>query len=185
MSKSKLVQRFGDFCGGWWSDSRGGQSSKETTLDARRCFELVQMGGLSTGRQVLEGADIFPGNNAILQMLQEPRKRRFEPDWETRSREPHGTRGTVSFRRFLGNFSQRSWTSSGWTDSPNQRRGGEGATFSGDWWPCRGSSDQVPTCFVDSCGDGMLSRKQSAHNCVVHRRHWCVRPHLPEVDVNH
>ena len=42
---------------------------------AARALSLVQMGVLSAGRQALEGADIVPGNNATLQMLQDPRKR--------------------------------------------------------------------------------------------------------------
>ena len=41
-------------------------------------------------------------------------------------------------------------------------------------------------CSVDTCWDRVhrthkspnTDGRQSAHNCVVHQRHWCVRPHL-------
>ena len=94
ISRSKLVQRFDDFCAGQWTQLLSASAScdsdamvakhrkrrRQTPEDdvkrrAARALSLVQMGELSAGRQALEGADIAPGNNATLQMLQDPRKR--------------------------------------------------------------------------------------------------------------
>ena len=94
ISKSKLVLRFDDFCGGQWAGLlsasaccdadamvvRHRKRRRQSPADdvkrrAARALGLVQMGELSAGRQALEGAAIAPGNNATLQILRDPRKR--------------------------------------------------------------------------------------------------------------
>ena len=86
-----LVQRFDDFCAGQWtqllsarascdSDAMVAKHRRQMPEDdvkrrAARALSLVQMGELSAGRHALEGADVALGNNATLQMLQDPRKR--------------------------------------------------------------------------------------------------------------
>ena len=94
ISKSKVVQRFDDFCAGQWTQLLSASASCDSDAmvakhrkrlrqmpeddvkrRAARALSLVQTGELSAGRQALEGADIAPGNNATLQMLQDPRKR--------------------------------------------------------------------------------------------------------------
>ena len=92
ISRSKLVQRFDDFCAGQWTQLLSASASCDSDAmvakhrkrrrqmpeddvkrRAARALSLVQMGELSAGRQALEGA--APGNNATLQMLQDPWKR--------------------------------------------------------------------------------------------------------------
>ena len=91
--KSKFVGRFQEFTEGRWmhllrssrqcaEDASRAQCRKrwrhhEDDLERRagRALSLVQLGELSAGRQVLEGAPVAPGNRETLNQLQDPVRR--------------------------------------------------------------------------------------------------------------